>query len=139
MGATSYLQGRRFTRPRSRQSYYQWLESWLADGVLIPGEVTTQADHLLETLMLGLRLRDGLTWERLLPLTTAQKQQLLSVLSPHLQSGRVEVWGQERQLLTTGQLTPAAVKGFRLSDPDGFLYSNQVLSDLFAQMGAGLE
>ena len=39
MGAASYIQGKRFTRPRKTQEYYQWLKN----GAVIDCEVTPPA------------------------------------------------------------------------------------------------
>ena len=55
MGAASYVSGQRFSRPRTRREYYAWLE----DGAIVDAPQTDSTDYLLETLMLGLRLADG--------------------------------------------------------------------------------
>ena len=57
MGAASYVEGKRFTRPRKTQEYYQWVQ----DGGVIDCEVTPLNEVLLDTLMLGLRLAEGVS------------------------------------------------------------------------------
>ncbi|AUT01394.1 coproporphyrinogen III oxidase [Nostoc sp. CENA543] len=115
MGAASYIEGKRFTRPRTTKEYYQWVET----GCAIDCEVTPPQEILLETLMLGLRLAEGVSLK-----TITQKfgQQPIEVihqcLKPHIEQGLVEI-SKER---------------LRLSDPQGFLFSNVVLADLFKQL-----
>jgi putative oxygen-independent coproporphyrinogen III oxidase len=111
MAAASYVEGQRFVRPRKRREYFEWVETGAVDCAVVSLE-----ESLLDTLMLGLRLADGvnLEWvrsrfgDRLL-------NPLLEKLQPYLKAGWVEV-DDDR---------------LRLSDPEGFLFSNVVLSTLF--------
>jgi oxygen-independent coproporphyrinogen-3 oxidase len=136
MGAASYIQERRFTRPRTRREYYAWVKQLIEAGGVLDCPKLTQADVLLETLMLGLRLAEGLS---LSMLTQQFGEKILEQVWKGLQSyyrrGWVEVVGvhgevvelqDAQKLLLTGQL--------RLSDPEGFLFSNTVLADLFSQL-----
>jgi oxygen-independent coproporphyrinogen-3 oxidase len=61
MGAASYLEGKRFTRPRKTKEYYSWVET----GSVINCDVTPPEEILLDTLMLGLRLADGVSLDAL--------------------------------------------------------------------------
>ncbi|MBK1987233.1 coproporphyrinogen III oxidase [Sphaerospermopsis aphanizomenoides BCCUSP55] len=116
MGAASYVQGKRFTRPRKTQEYYQWLQN----GAVIDCEVTPLGEELLETLMLGLRLAEGLSLKVLVEKFGTQKvEEIKQYLQPYFAKGWVEVV-EER---------------LRLTDPDGFLFSNVVLADLFDKLG----
>ena len=121
MGAASYIQGKRFTRPRQTQQYYQWVQL----GAVIDCEVTSPIEELLETLMLGLRLAEGLSWSRLEEICPkSSKSDLAKIkqcLQPYIAKGWVEVESER----------------FRLSDPEGFLFSNVVLSTLFKELTAG--
>jgi oxygen-independent coproporphyrinogen-3 oxidase len=112
MGAASYVEGKRFTRPRTTKDYYQWVGA----GCVIDCEVTPPQEVLLDTLMLGLRLAEGIN---LTTLSEKFGQHPLEVihkcLKPHVEQGLVEIT-EER---------------LRLSDPEGFLFSNVVLADLF--------
>jgi len=125
MGATSYVQGQRFTRPRKTQEYYQWVKDYIAaDGVLDCPQ-TPLNEVLLETLMLGLRLSAGIdlsTLAQQFGVETVAK--IWQCLQPYSQQGWVE-------LVRTDQL--------RLTDPEGFLFSNTVLARLFHQLGSELE
>jgi putative oxygen-independent coproporphyrinogen III oxidase len=111
MGAASYLQGTRFTRPRYTQDYFDWV----AAGAVYPVESIGNIERFLETLMLGLRTATGLQVSALIEefgLDLWQDaQRRLKKYSPH--------W----VLLDSEHL--------RLTDPEGFLYSNTVLADLF--------
>lgn len=125
MGATSYVQGQRFTRPRQTQKYYQWVKDYIAvDGVLDCSQAPLN-EVLLETLMLGLRLSEGIN------LATLAQQfgvetvaEIWQCLQPYCQRGWVE-------LVETDRL--------RLTDPEGFLFSNTVLARLFRQIGSELD
>ncbi len=116
MGAASYIQGKRFTRPRKTQEYYQWLKN----GAVIDCEVTPQADVLLETLMLGLRLAEGISLNSLATkFGNHQVEKIQSCLQPYFAQGWVKIIGDR----------------LRFSDPDGFIFSNVMLAKLFEKLG----
>jgi oxygen-independent coproporphyrinogen-3 oxidase len=116
MGAASYIQGKRFTRPRKTQEYYQWLKT----GAVINCEVTPETDVLLETLMLGLRLAEGVSLNSLVAnFGTHQVETIQSCLQPYFVQGWVKIVGDR----------------LRFSDPDGFIFSNVMLAKLFEKLG----
>lgn len=116
MGAASYIEGKRFTRPRKTQEYYAWVEA----GAVVNCDVTPLNEVLLETLMVGLRLADGLSLLELAEKFGEDKvQKIKKVLKPYFTQGWVEIV-KER---------------LKLTDPEGFLFSNVVLGKLFAQLG----
>jgi putative oxygen-independent coproporphyrinogen III oxidase len=115
MGAASNLDDRRFTRPRKTQEYYQWV----ADGCNWQEALNTSAeDRFLETLMLGLRLSRGVSLGSIESEFGIDKvTSLLKCLERYHRSGWVE-----------------NVDGWlRLSDPEGLLFSNMVLTEIFSQ------
>ncbi|MCF2149225.1 radical SAM family heme chaperone HemW [Desmonostoc muscorum LEGE 12446] len=112
MGAASYLQGKRFTRPRKTKEYYQWVQA----GAVIDCEVTPPKEVLLETLMLGLRLAEGVNLEAF---GEKKVEEICRYLRSYFDKGWVEV--------AEGRL--------RLTDPQGFLFSNVVLAELFEKLG----
>ncbi|WP_138497876.1 radical SAM family heme chaperone HemW [Nostoc sp. PA-18-2419] len=112
MGAASYLQGKRFTRPRKTKEYYQWVQA----GGVIDCQVTPPKEVLLETLMLGLRLAEGVN---LTAFGEQKVEEICKYLRSYFDKGWVEV--------AAGRL--------RLSDPQGFLFSNVVLAKLFEKLG----
>jgi oxygen-independent coproporphyrinogen-3 oxidase len=111
MGAASYVGGIRFTRPRTRREYYLWLESDCPINV----EKLSQLDLVLETLMLGLRLTQGV---QLSTFSEKVNQIILETVYPYIEKGWVNV--------VEGRL--------KLSDPEGLLFSNTVLTSLFEQL-----
>ena len=134
MGAASYVQGQRFTRPRTRREYYAWVQQLIDAGGVLDSQETSAVDVLLETLMLGLRLAEGLSLDKLRnQFGEKTLKEIWTSIQPHYRRGWVEVVNalgegvEDTQALpTTGQL--------RLSDPEGFLFSNTVLADLFSQL-----
>jgi oxygen-independent coproporphyrinogen-3 oxidase len=120
MGAASYTNNQRFTRPRKTKEYYQWVEDFIAAKGMLDCPQTPPEEVLLETLMLGLRLKEGVSLSHLAEQFGEEKLgKIGQCLQPYSAKGWVE--------LVDGQL--------RLSDPQGFLFSNLVLADLFAQLG----
>ena len=59
MGAASYTNNQRFTRPRTRKDYYQWINEFKQSDYSLSCDYLEKIDILLETLMLGLRLKKG--------------------------------------------------------------------------------
>lgn len=130
MGAASYVNGQRFTRPRKTKEYYKWVQDFVAaDGVLDCPQ-TPPDEVVLETLMLGLRLAEGVNLSSLaVQFGEEMLAKIWACLQPYYRKGWVEVVGMfdGEKLPTEGRL--------RLSDPQGFLFSNVVLADLFSQLG----
>jgi oxygen-independent coproporphyrinogen-3 oxidase len=98
---------------------------------------TPEADVLLETLMLGLRLADGLSLSKLTgQFGEKMLEQMWTGLQSYYHRGWVEVVGSDGEIvnLQDTQKLPS-IGQLRLSDPEGFLFSNTVLADLFSQLG----
>lgn len=132
MGATSYVHGQRLSRPRKRQDYYQWVRQGQKEQI---PEVPA-LEQLLDTLMLGLRLADGIAVEVISQrFGRSVLQQVLSCLFPYVQQGWVQLLDAKGEAVDWSEAadTPAmsAISRFRLSDPEGFLFSNVVLTALF--------
>jgi oxygen-independent coproporphyrinogen-3 oxidase len=106
-----------------------------AGGILDCPE-TPAEDVLLETLMLGLRLAEGLS------LSTLSQQfgektleQIWRALRPYQRQGWVEVLGADGKAVELQDAQTLPTNGqLRLSDPEGFLFSNTVLAALFSQL-----
>jgi putative oxygen-independent coproporphyrinogen III oxidase len=120
MGAASNLDDRRFTRPRKTQEYYQWI----ADGCNWKEAPNTSAeDRFLETLMLGLRLSRGVSLRSIESEFGIDKvTSLLKCLERYQRSGWVEIVTVE-----------SGDRWLKLSDPEGLLFSNVVLTEIFSQ------
>ena len=176
------LQGRRFSRPKRLNAYRRWVEQYAADaaqqgrqvgGSWLPRE--SADDRLLDTVMLRLRLADGLQLGQLAashPQGGEAVDALLRALRPHIArgwvladgdggaaaggssrgSGSAAVGGAAagvvgRATAGSSSATPAAaaaavavpaaagdIKRVRLADPEGFLVSNDIISDCFAAL-----
>ncbi|MEO6862321.1 MAG: radical SAM family heme chaperone HemW [Microcoleus sp.] len=162
MGAASYVQGRRLTRPRKTQEYYQWVRNLSpvisAATAKLEGETqpdiepeteqnfqVSENDILLETLMLGLRLAEGVSLSALTQQFTQQTvDRIWDCLQPYWRLRWVEIVTADRAIpygidpldgtLSEGAKLPLS-GNLRLSDPEGFLFSNTILADLFSQLG----
>jgi putative oxygen-independent coproporphyrinogen III oxidase len=141
MGAASYLQGRRFARPRRVGAYYTWLEELEAAVAeaggrpVFPGleaAVESAEDRLTDTIMLRLRLGDGLDLKALAKDFEDGGEVadvVVDSLVEHVQRGHVEVEYEEES--RTGRKDAVRV---RLTDPEGFVVSNDVISDVFVAL-----
>ncbi len=123
MGATSYVQGQRYTRPRKTSEYYNWASEYVMAGGVIDCPPTPLEETLLETLMLGLRLKEGVNLSVLSQLFgAAKKDKIEQCLQPYQKQGWIEFVNEESS------------KYARLTDPEGFLFSNVVLAALFERL-----
>jgi putative oxygen-independent coproporphyrinogen III oxidase len=132
MGAASYVAGRRFSRPPTRKKYYTWLEG----GAVIDAPEVSSTDYLLETLMLGLRLAEGVTLSQFSPQI---QQTIVSCIEPYFKRGLIEITRMDGGLINPlsnlGDYDAANSESskLRLKDPEGLLFSNSILADLFEQ------
>ncbi len=118
MGAASYLENYRFTRPRTTTGYYEWVNS----GCNWREEKITGEDLLLETLMLGLRLEKGVNLRAIAAeFGTDQVELIYQALDPYYQRDLVKITNPQ-DLLNSN---------LYLANPEGFLISNTILADLF--------
>jgi oxygen-independent coproporphyrinogen-3 oxidase len=140
MGAASYVAGKRFTRPRTRNTYYQWIKG----GCVIDTLLLELDEQFLETLMLGLRLQEGLEIKYLgTRFGLELAKWTVDNLKIHQQQGWVEFIDRQGGLLPNFQKDsiynsqqipnsfPENLERVRLNDPEGFLFSNTILANLF--------
>lgn len=125
MGAASYVAGKRFNRPRTRREYYTWLET----GAQVEVAEVSPTDYLLESLMLGLRLVEGIDLKKY---SQNILQKILASIEPYYGQKWIEIIDEDGKLLNLKQddLINLASR-LRLQDPDGFLFSNTILAALF--------
>jgi putative oxygen-independent coproporphyrinogen III oxidase len=116
LGAASSVNGARFSRPRSMNDY----EAWVADGAVVPeSSPPTGADALEDELLTSLRTSGGIDLKRI-----------------------CEVYGVKyeaavrRGAREAVELGLAVVEGdvLKLTDPDGFLFSNYALAAVFGEV-----
>ncbi|TVQ24088.1 MAG: coproporphyrinogen III oxidase [Leptolyngbya sp. DLM2.Bin15] len=133
MGAASYMQQQRYTRPRTRAAYFEWVNKLQHQGWQLDVPVDPAQDTFLETVMLGLRLADGLEFNAMADIFgLAWVQHLWQFLNTYTDRGWIE-WAP---VLESEHHNPQhdehpRSSRVRLTDPEGFLFSNVVLSDVF--------
>ena len=120
MGATSFLNDHRRNRPRTRNAYYLWLCALPprtgAHPTPSPLPSSLPNDRLLETLMMGLRLQEGIS---LLALNAEYGPTLITQVITILHRYQKQGWTE---------ISPDRI---RLTCPEGFLFSNIILIALF--------
>ncbi|NES85272.1 MAG: coproporphyrinogen III oxidase [Moorea sp. SIO2B7] len=133
MGAASYTQRQRFTRPRIRVQYYAWVKQLIEAKGVIDFPQNTNKDILLETLMLGLRLAEGIQLSQIRQQFGEETlTKIWACLQSYEQQNWVEVLGKdEKRVKMEDAETLPAVGRLRLTDPEGFLFSNTILAALF--------
>ncbi|CAI5495674.1 unnamed protein product [Closterium sp. Naga37s-1] len=192
LGAASYVARKRFVRPRTWDGYGEWVGKYEASNGVIDWPEDSREEELLDTVMLGLRLGEGLgmpelagrfggeaavaVGKALLKFVEAGLVEIVQVLS----DGRMEVVGREKKYLRALEQQwdvmaarekggvgivgdgvkggvvegPTARRGseggegaggrqhvrwpdlrMRLTDPEGFLVSNDVISSVFEAVG----
>ena len=117
LGAASSEEGARFSRPRKMSEY----EAWVADGALVPAaSPPTGADALEDELLTGLRTAEGIDLKRICDVYGSEYERAV-----------------RRGAREAIELGLAAVEGdiLRLTDPDGFLFSNYALAAVFGEVG----
>ncbi|MDJ0508655.1 MAG: radical SAM family heme chaperone HemW [Crocosphaera sp.] len=131
MGAASYTNNQRFTRPKTRKDYYAWIQNIERAGYYIDSPQLTKIDILLETLMLGMRLKKGIKLSELYrQFSTENIETIYQVLLPYF-SKKLVVFKDQYYQPITEQPKLENIDTINLSDPDGFLVSNMILSSLF--------
>lgn len=126
MGAASYLNGQRFNRPKTRREYY----AWLGNGVIVNVPQISPLDYFLETLMLGLRLAEGIELQQF---RQSAIDEIWSCLQPFHDQKWLEIVDDTGKLIdftNQNKLSPSSCR-LRFSDPEGFLFSNTVLAAIF--------
>jgi oxygen-independent coproporphyrinogen-3 oxidase len=122
LGATSLIQKHSFARPRAMSDYVKWVETqklrnqpeWL------PGKDDEEDDRLTEIVMTRLRTSEGLD---------------LEWLENSFGGSVVESVLQGAQLALELKLAAVNDKCLKLVDPQGFLFSNSILSSIFLEIG----
>ena len=116
MGATSYTNGQRVARPRTQQTYREWVKDYQQFAGILSEPPLALHEQLTDALMVGLRLSEGIALEPFIQSFGPGFMTMLQTrLAPYLAS--------KQAILKNNRL--------RLSDPDGFLISNSILADLF--------
>jgi putative oxygen-independent coproporphyrinogen III oxidase len=112
MGSVGYEGGQRIQQPKTLYDYFELVKARIRPTA----PLTTPEEAWMDTLMLGLRLQEGLDLAHLQESFGDRKvKQALDRLDPYFERG----WASCGE----GRL--------RLIPPDGWLFSNEILKDLF--------
>jgi putative oxygen-independent coproporphyrinogen III oxidase len=117
LGAASSEQGARFSRPRKMKDY----EAWVADGAIVPESSPPHgADALEDELLTSLRTAAGIDLTRVRGVYGSEYERAV-----------------RRGAREAVELGLAVVEGevLKLTDPDGFLFSNYALAAVFGEVG----
>ncbi|MEM8504517.1 MAG: radical SAM family heme chaperone HemW [Cyanobacteria bacterium P01_D01_bin.1] len=135
MGATSYLNHQRIDRPRTQKSYRDWVEAFAQNGGKTEDALIDLEEQIVETVMMGLRLPSGISLESVYD-TYGERglRELEKAIAPHLQNGWLILDSNSR--CNTDAIDLKSSDHIRLSDPEGFLMSNVVITDAFNALDA---
>ncbi|CAI9113012.1 OLC1v1013533C1 [Oldenlandia corymbosa var. corymbosa] len=146
LGAASYVNGIRMSRPRKLKDFMHYVQS-LENGVFNgeDGRFET-SDLAMDAIMLALRTSRGLnlkTFGKAFGFTLVHS--LCKVYQPYMESGHVvflddkgrSIEADEFSRLVSDDYKESDALAFlRLSDPDGFLLSNELISHAFSVIGS---
>lgn len=145
LGSASFINGRRFSRPRRMREYANYVQK-LEEGSM--GQESLESvevkDMAMDVVMLSLRMARGLDVKHFArDFGYDLAASVCNALQPHMESGHVLALDEMRRLLSPHSFrvqsdndcsTASTVAFIRLADPDGFLLSNEVISTAFEMM-----
>ncbi|KAJ0972840.1 hypothetical protein J5N97_020799 [Dioscorea zingiberensis] len=133
LGSASYIDGNRFSRPRRMNDYMDYVKK-LEDGTISHNATSCEAkDMAMDVVMLSLRTATGLdvkSFSR--SFGEYLVDSICKAFEPFVESGHV-VFMDEEKVKVSGDWFENGnrVSFIRLSDPDGFLLSNELISIAF--------
>ncbi|XP_043725300.1 heme chaperone HemW [Telopea speciosissima] len=145
LGSASYIGGVRFSRPRKMKEFMGYVQN-LEDGLANHHDIGSvdSKDTAMDVVMLSFRTARGLELRSFAAeFGSSLLISLCKALGPYLESGHVIALDKEKRALHADELESTlldekkieeVVHFLRLSDPDGFLLSNELISVAFAAM-----
>ncbi|KAL3655702.1 hypothetical protein CASFOL_000098 [Castilleja foliolosa] len=137
LGSASYVGGVRFSRPRRLKEYMDYVRN-LEDGVVscVADGVIDAKDLAMDVVMLSLRTADGLDLKCFTEaFGESLTRSIFEVYRPYSESGHVIFSDEGGRNVGTDEcmslVSSEKLAFLRLSDPDGFLLSNELLSLAF--------
>ncbi|KAL6541251.1 hypothetical protein OROHE_010959 [Orobanche hederae] len=138
LGSASYIGGVRFSRPRRLKEYVDYVHK-LEDGVVSftsDGIIIDAKELAMDVVMLSLRTADGLDLKCFREaFGDSLMLSICEVYKPHVESGHVIFSDEHGRNVAADELIHSMsnekLAYVRLSDPDGFLLSNELLSLAF--------
>ena len=123
MGATSYIDRQRIDRPRKMREYLDAIALWQNEGIGFSAPIIAPAEELMDSLMQGLRLAEGLS---LNALQESYGKELCDRALQILDRYREQNWVRFVEL--SGDIR------IMLVPPDGWLFSDIVIADLYENL-----
>jgi coproporphyrinogen III oxidase-like Fe-S oxidoreductase len=115
MGATSYIDRCRLDRPQKMRDYVEMVAAWDRGEVPVALKISDR-EALFDTLMQGLRLTQGLSLDCLI--------NKFGVISVQQVLKRLEIYCSKQWVHISGT-------HIVLTQPEGWLFSDEVIGDLF--------
>ncbi|CAL1389029.1 unnamed protein product [Linum trigynum] len=146
LGSASFVNGSRFSRPKKMKDYANFVQNLdSAEAAWNRSDdrsVDADKDLALDVVMLSLRTARGLDVRSFAEaFGGSMVSSLCKVYKPHIESGHVVCLDKERRSMSADEFSKLLVaRGdeisgnlafLRLSDPDGFLLSNELISLAF--------
>jgi coproporphyrinogen III oxidase-like Fe-S oxidoreductase len=132
LGATSFVHGTMVARPRTLSDYQEWVQVQSRSNGSTEDD-SSQMDakeFLTDVIMKRLRTSDGLD------LGWIEKHHGQECLDAVMKGAAL---GLDLGLMTVVENKETDSKCLRLVDPDGFLYSNNLISSIFVELGEGYD
>ncbi|KAI5061667.1 hypothetical protein GOP47_0024172 [Adiantum capillus-veneris] len=156
LGATSYVNGKRLSRPRKWKEYADFVDLCIQQKQQKSAELCANedamenvVDTLCDTIMLSLRLACGLDLHYISRTFGYDWCSCICKgLMPFIKSGHAVVLDSNLKSMSSDVLSEAISRGsasllekdimfIRLADPEGFLLSNEIISSLFSALPSG--
>uniref|UniRef100_A0A2P2J9S6 Radical S-adenosyl methionine domain-containing protein 1, mitochondrial n=2 Tax=Rhizophora mucronata TaxID=61149 RepID=A0A2P2J9S6_RHIMU len=146
LGSASYIKGVRFSRPRKMKEYMNYVQDLEGGSMDCCGNDPVDAkDWAMDILMLSLRTAGGLDLRFFKEeCGSSLVHSLCKVYKPYIESGHVVGLDEKRRAMTADEFNNLCMNEddiaeglayIRLSDPDGFLLSNELISLAFGVIG----
>jgi|JFJP01.1.fsa_nt_gi oxygen-independent coproporphyrinogen-3 oxidase len=127
MGATSYINRQRIDRPRKMREYLDAVSQWQREGTGFTAPIVDDAEELMDSLMQGLRLAEGMSLNLL---QSKYGQELCDRALQVLDRYRDKHWVN---FIKQPEEQSEDIRIFLVS-PQGWLFSDMIISDLYEQL-----
>lgn len=145
LGSASYINGVRFSRPRRLKDYEEFVKELESESMAV-NAAFDEKDLAMDVVMLSMRTARGLDlkgFER--SFGESAVMSLCRVWRPFVESGHAVVMDEERRAvsfddfvleLSCDRWSGKGVTFVRLSDPEGFLISNELIAVAFGALSS---
>lgn len=123
MGATSYIDRKRIDRPRKMREYLDAIAFWQSEGIGFTAPIVEPVEELMDTLMQGLRLAEGLSLKS-----------LQATYGNNLCDRALQILERYREKSWVRFVEHSEDIRIMLVSPDGWLFSNIVIADLYENL-----